>query len=382
MESERIIGQNHIIKHFENAIKMGKISHAYIINGEEGSGKLKLAVHFAKALQCEKNRRDEDNNLQFDFFSNSDADSTIEVASKDSGADTADIGFDEYRVLEAKNNDNVSGEACGECHSCRQTDSGNQPDIKYITHEKAGIGIDEIREQINDDIDIKPYSSKYKIYIVPESEKMTIQAQNALLKTIEEPPEYAIIILLTTNADKFLQTILSRCVLLNIKPVKEEIIKNQLTSEYGVSDYEAKVAATFSGGNPGKAIRLATSEDFKELKGKVTQTVTTLQKGGMDVISESIKTAAEFKKQIGEYFSLLRIWFRDMLMYKATGNSENLIFQDDYMTIEKMAQDCSYFSMDVILKAIDQAESRINSNVNFDTTMEVLFLTIKERIQK
>lgn len=354
MEAGRILGQNHIIKHFENAIKMGKISHAYIINGEEGSGKLRLAVHFAKALQCVDNNPDAgDDNLQFDFFA-------------------------EEKDEEKK----VTGVACGECRSCKQTDSGNQPDIKYITHEKAGIGVDEIREQINDDIDIKPYSSRYKIYIVPDSEKMTVQAQNALLKTIEEPPEYAIIILLTTNADTFLQTILSRCVLLNIKPVKEDTIKNQLTAEYGVSDYEAKVAATFAGGNPGKAIKLATSDDFRELKNSVTGTLISLEKGGMDVIAEAIKSAAEFKKQIGEYFSLLRIWFRDMLMYKATGSSENLIFQDDYITIETMSEKCSYYDIDIILKSIDQAEGRINSNVNFDATIEVLFLAIKERMQK
>lgn len=152
MESGRVLGQNHIIKHFEKAIKMGKISHAYIINGEEGSGKMRLAVYFAKALQCQEG---------------------------------------------------VNGTACGQCKSCKQTDSGNQPDIKYITHEKSGIGVDEIRERTNDDIVIKPYSDRYKVYIVPDSEKMTVQAQNALLKTIEEPPEYAIIILLTTNADTF-----------------------------------------------------------------------------------------------------------------------------------------------------------------------------------
>ena len=232
MESERILGQNHILRHFENAIRMGKISHAYIINGEEGSGKMNLAIHFAKALQCERNNSNKA------------------------------INEDGERIT-------VPGTACGQCKSCKQTDSKNQPDIKYITYEKSGIGVDEIREQINDDIDIKPYSSPYKIYIVPESEKMTVQAQNALLKTIEEPPEYAIIILLTTNADTFLQTILSRCVMLNIRPVKEDIIKNQLTSQYGVGDYEARVAATFSNGNPGKAIKLATSEEFKELNDKL-----------------------------------------------------------------------------------------------------------------
>ena len=306
MESERILGQNHILRHFENAIRMGKISHAYIINGEEGSGKMNLAIHFAKALQCERNNSNKA------------------------------INEDGERIT-------VPGTACGQCKSCKQTDSKNQPDIKYITYEKSGIGVDEIREQINDDIDIKPYSSPYKIYIVPESEKMTVQAQNALLKTIEEPPEYAIIILLTTNADTFLQTILSRCVMLNIRPVKEDIIKNQLTSQYGVGMFMS------------------------------------LEKGGMDIIGEAIKKTGTFKKQIDEYFSLMRIWFRDILVYKATKEEDQIIFQDEYMTIEKMSQTYSFDDINDILKAIDLAESRIKSNVNFDSTIEILLLSIKEK---
>lgn len=329
MESERVLGQNHIRKHFENAIKMGKISHAYIINGEEGTGRFRLAVEFAKALQCAEH----------------------------------------------------TGIACGVCKSCRQTESGSQPDIKYVSHEKAGIGVDEIREQINDDIDIKPYSSRYKIYIVPDGEKMTVQAQNALLKTIEEPPEYAVIILLTTNADMFLQTILSRCVLLNIKPVREDTIKKQLMAEYGVGDYEAKVAAAFAGGNMGRAVKLAVSEDFRELKKQVAETLISLENGGMDVIAQAVKTAGEFKKQMNEYFGLLRIWFRDMLVYKATGSRERMIFQDDYRTIEAMSQNCSYYDIDVILKSIAQAEDRLNANVNFDAAMEVLLLAVKDRLR-
>lgn len=404
MAEERILGQNHILKHFENAIRMGKISHAYIINGEEGSGKLRLAVHFAKALQCEKNNPDMHENLEFNFVNSLDTETNKDInteidteINKDINKEinkeiNKDINKDINMDINAEiktdghiNNSNeiintkITGIACGVCHSCRQTDSRNQPDIKYITHEKAGIGVDEIREQINNDIDIKPYSSRYKIYIVPDSEKMTVQAQNALLKTIEEPPEYAIIILLTTNADTFLQTILSRCVLLNVKPVKEEIIKNQLTSEYGISDYEAKVATAFSGGNPGKAIKLATSDDFKDLKNHVTGAIGSIKTGGMDVISQCIKSAGEFKKQIDEYFSLLRIWFRDVLIYKSTNNSDILIFQDDYRKIEEMSDELSYYDIDIILKSIEQAQGRINSNVNFDVTMEVLFLSIKER---
>lgn len=331
MENTRVLGQNHIEKHFENAIKMDKISHAYIINGEEGTGKLSLAINFAKALQCQ-----------------------------DRGEGAV---------------------ACGHCKSCKQADSKNQPDIKYVTYEKSGIGVDEIRDQINEDIDIKPYSSKYKIYIVPESEKMTVAAQNALLKTIEEPPAYAIIVLLTTNADVFLPTILSRCVMLNIRPVREESIKNNLMAEYAISDYEARIAATFSGGNLGKAIKLATSEDFKELKQHVVGTLISLEKGGMDVVKDNVKVASEFKKNINEYFNLLRMWFRDLLIYKSTKEDTHLVFQDDYIIIREMSEKYSFYNIDIILSAIAQAEERIKYNVNFEATIEVLLLAIKERMK-
>ena len=106
-----------------------------------------------------------------------------------------------------------------ECRSCRQAEGHNQPDIIYVTHEKTAISVDDVRRQINQDIVIKPYSSRYKIYLVDEAEKMNVQAQNALLKTIEEPPGYAVLILLTTNADAFLPTVRSRCVTLRLKAV-------------------------------------------------------------------------------------------------------------------------------------------------------------------
>ena len=143
-----IIGHEQIIDHLSTALKNNKISHAYIINGDNGTGKHILAEAFAKALQCE----------------------------------TGD------------------GDSCGMCHSCLQAESKNHPDIIEVTHEKSGsIGVDDVRSQINNDIIIKPYSSKYKIYIVDEAEKLTPQAQNALLKTIEEPPEYGVILLLTNS---------------------------------------------------------------------------------------------------------------------------------------------------------------------------------------
>lgn len=133
-------------------------------------------------------------------------------------------------------------DGCGECKSCHQADDHNHPDIIYVSHEKPNnISVDDIRTQLNNDIVIKPYSSKYKIYIVDEAEKMNQQAQNALLKTIEEPPAYAVIMLLTTNADSFLQTIRSRCITLNMKSVKDEVIKAYLMNEKHIPDYQADI---------------------------------------------------------------------------------------------------------------------------------------------
>lgn len=148
-----ILGHEQIKEHFRNAVQTGKVSHAYILSGEAGMGRKSLANAFALSLLCEKGME----------------------------------------------------EPCMQCHACKQVLSGNHPDLIYVTHEKpASIGVDDIREQINDTIQVRPYSSYYKIYIVDEAEKMTVQAQNALLKTIEEPPAYAVILLLTTNQDAFL----------------------------------------------------------------------------------------------------------------------------------------------------------------------------------
>ena len=109
-------------------------------------------------------------------------------------------------------------EPCMECHSCKQILSGNHPDVIWVTHEKLNsIGVDDIREQINDTIQIKPYSSAYKIYLVDEAEKMTVQAQNALLKQSKNRRNNAVIMLLTSNIDALLPTIRSRCVRLDLK---------------------------------------------------------------------------------------------------------------------------------------------------------------------
>ena len=322
-----ILGHEHIIEHLQNAIKLQKVSHAYILDGEEGAGKNMLARAFAQTLQCERG----------------------------------------------------GTEPCGESHSCKQAMSGNQPDIITVTHEKpASIGVEDIRGQLCGDIQIKPYSSPYKIYIVDEAEKMTVQAQNALLKTIEEPPAYGVIMLLTTNADAFLPTILSRCVTLKLRPVKNEIIRPYLMEKYHIPDYQAEVCTAFARGNVGKAERLAQSEQFAELKSHLLHLLRHLRDMEVYELTEAVRSASEYKTEINDYLDLMALWFRDVLLFKATRQIDGLVFAEEINAISAQAQKSSYEGLERILKALEKAKVRLNANVNFELTMELLMLTIKE----
>lgn len=322
-----IIGHEQIIEHLKNAITMEKVSHAYIINGPKESGKRMLADAFAMALQCERG----------------------------------------------------GSEPCMECRSCHQAVDGNQPDIIYVTHEKPGtISVDDIRSQLVNDMGIKPYSSRYKIYIIDEAEKLNPQAQNAMLKTIEEPPAYGIILLLTTNADLFLPTIRSRCVMLNVKAVAGDVIKKFLMNSHGCTDYQADVCVAFSQGNVGKALQLAASDDFNELKGSVLQLMKRLEDIDVYELGGAIKQIGEYKLQIADYFDLMMIWYRDILYMKATNDVNGLIFKDQAYDIKKQAAKHSYNGIEDILTGLERAKARIKANVNFDLVMELLLLTIKE----
>lgn len=322
-----IIGQEQIKEHLQNAISTGKISHAYIINGERFAGKEFIARIFAMALQCEA----------------------------------------------------AGGKPCQECHSCKQALSWNQPDIIRVTHEKPGsIGVDDIRGQINGDIAIKPYNSPYKIYIMNEAEKMTVQAQNALLKTLEEPPAYAVILLLTTNVNSLLQTILSRCVILNMKPVSDQLVKAYLMQEMQVPDYKAEVCVAFARGNIGKARQLAASEDFDKVKEEALSLLKYVHEMDITEMIAAIKKVSEYKFDVNDYLEILTIWYRDVLLFKATSDANYLVFKEEIQSIRRVAGRTSYEGIESVIQALTKARNRLDANVNFELTMELLLLEMKE----
>lgn len=267
---------------------------------------------------------------------------------------------------------------CMNCHACKQVLSGNHPDLIHVTHEKpASIGVDDIREQIHDTIMIRPYSSYYKIYIVDEAEKMTIQAQNALLKTIEEPPSYAVIILLTTNGDLFLPTILSRCVQLKLKPLQDSVISEYLVEALGVSESEARLYAAFARGNLGKAIKLCGSEEFKDMYKRLLAMLRNIRNMDISDLLEFIKRLKE-EMDIYECLDFMQVWYRDALMFKVTNDANLLIFKEEYSTISEMSRQIGYDGFENILQAIEKARVRLEANVNMELAMELMFLVMKE----
>lgn len=325
-----IIGHEDIVKHFKSSIELGKISHAYILNGEKGVGKKTLAAVVAKSLQCESGNPD----------------------------------------------------PCGKCKSCLQTESGNQPDIIWISHEKPSvISVEEIRNQIVNDIDLKPYSSRYKIYIIPDAQMMNPQAQNALLKTLEEPPEYAIIMLLTSNIDKFLPTILSRCIVLNFKPVEPLQMMEYLVANVSVDQEKARFCTDFAQGNLGKAVRLAISPDYNEIKEDSIRLLRRISDMEMDEIIQAVKNMGKYKLDITDYIDIMTMWFRDILMVKISNSPNKIIFKGEFSTMKKQAAHTSYEGIEKILEALDKLKVRLEANVNFDIAMELMLLTIKENIE-
>ncbi|HJB29672.1 MAG TPA: DNA polymerase III subunit delta' [Candidatus Blautia faecavium] len=323
-----IIGHEEIIRHIKNAIKTGKVSHSYIFTGEPGSGKKLLAATFAMTLQCEER----------------------------------------------------GTEPCQKCDSCKKAIGKNHPDIIMVNHEKPGtISIDEIRDQVINDVAIKPYCSPYKIYIVADAEMMTIQAQNALLKTIEEPPEYAVIMLLTSNADSLLPTIQSRCVRLDLKVVDDSLVKKYLMERLHVPDYQAEIDASFAQGSIGRAKEAATSEEFSEMTQNALKILKYANTMEVYELTDAIKNLSTEKQNINDYLDIFQFWFRDVLMFKATREIDNLVFKQEINYIKEQASERSYENLEKILEALEKTKVRLRANVNFELALELLFLTIREK---
>ena len=322
--SDFILGNEKIRHHLMESIIKQSISHAYILAGDKGIGKSKIAREFAMELICEKHT------------------------------------------------------GCGEFPECRLFLADAYPDFFYMDAEgKETIGIDRIRENIVNDVSIRPYNGKVKIYIIDEADKMTVGAQNALLKTIEEPPEYVVILLLVRNMSLLLETIRSRCIKLLLSAVSNDRIKRWLVEKGTIEDL-ATVVASYSNGAPGIAKAMAESEDFA---GMYNQNEEFLKKISEASINDILLFIEELKKRTGgfkDFINFLRLWYRDICILKLTKKIDNLVFIREESIILRLSREYTLKKINSIIDLIDETETRLNSNVSGDTVMELLFIGLRK----
>ena len=327
---DQILGNESIKDYFQFAIARGRVSHAYIFEGEKGCGKKTLAAAFSRIMQCEA----------------------------------------------------TSGKPCGKCTSCIQIDHRNHPDVIWVTHEKANvISVGEIRDQVVNTIDISPYKGPYKIYIIDEAEKMNPAAQNAILKTIEEPADYAVIFLLTNSRGAFLPTILSRCITMSVKPVPDYAIRRYLMEQERIDEGMADFYAGFAMGNLGRAIRIANSPEFNQMREHAFRLLRSIHEWEIFELDEQARQCKAYKDQINDYLDIMRLWFRDIMVWKILKDREKLFFSNAISTIQIQEKLLTMEAINRINDRISQTERQIRANVNFEPSLDLLFVFIRRSFQ-
>ena len=236
---------------------------------------------------------------------------------------------------------------CGKCPSCIKAATKNHPDIVHVTHAKPNVlTVGEIRDQVVSDILIKPYYGPNKIYIIQDAGLMNVNAQNALLKSIEEPPGYGMVFLLTDNAYKLLETIRSRCIIITLQdPSRKE------QAEMLLDDDGKEILRVICG--------IAAMDAFE--------------------VNKSAKTFENLDRQ--KILDIMRLWFRDLLVYKYTGDLSRLYFEDRGSSIS-FGAGLSPEGINRIIQAIDVSEERLKANVKAEAAFENLLLAIRKEYRK
>ena len=254
----------------------------------------------------------------------------------------------------------------------------NSPDYINIYPDGNSIKIAQIRK-LQTDIIVKPHK-KYKIYIINQAESMTIEAQNALLKTLEEPPEYAIIILITSNKEALLDTIKSRCEIIKFLPISILDLNNYLINK-GIDKNRAQLLSTFARGSIEKAIELSESSDFAIMRDDIqTYIEIMLDKDIIDILE--IPTSMEkYKKDIMSILDMILNYFRDMMLLKEKVDKSMIINIDKLTFIQNMSKKITYSQVSKIIDIIEDIKIKIRSNCNFNISIQVMALNIYEVIK-
>lgn len=338
-----ILGQPHIKQEMQRAIAENRVSHAYMIAGEALTGKKFIAGVMAQTLLCE-------------------------------------------HPVQSGNGVHQGPEPCGECAACKKVLANAHPDLRIVTHEKdTNLSVEEIRNQLTDSCYLRPFTGDRKVYIVPDAELMADAAQNKLLKTLEEPPSYATIILLTTSREKMLPTIQSRCAVFSMQPVKDEVLRHYLTEVKKESSVSTEFAVRFAGGSAGRAVMLAQDKEFADRARHMIKVMTELQSMDVGRIHREMKdifgSDCKDVRARKEFFHICRCYLRDIMLFRATSNSENLILRDQAEYISLVARHTSFLRLARANEALDVAGMRLASNVNATYTLQFFFMQMRSLLR-
>lgn len=254
----------------------------------------------------------------------------------------------------------------------------NSPDYVLIKPDGNSIKIAQIRN-LQSDIVIRPHRD-YKIYIINNAEKMTLEAQNALLKTLEEPPNYAIIILVTNNKESLLETIKSRCDIIKFSPIPIEDLKSYLI-DTGIEEERAQLLATFSRGSIENALNLSQSSEFSVMREDVQQYIQIMLDKNIIEILNIPNNMEKYRGKIITLLDMMINYFRDIILLKENVNKNMLINVDKLVFIQNMSGKISYSQLSKIIDIIEDAKNKIKSNCNFNISIQVMSLNIYEVIK-
>lgn len=325
MALKDFIGQRNLVGRLRRAISDNALSHSYVFSGPEGIGKKTFARSFVSELVCTM---------------------------------PTDIG------------------PCGKCNACKMFHADIPTDYLWLRKEKDHTSVDDIRN-IQNDIIIRPLYSDRKIYVIPDGESMTAQAQNCLLKVLEEPPDFAIIIILAVTSEVLLPTVMSRVIHYEMdKYSKEDLSHILVQKKIDVSPEYLNAIYGYSGGVPGKAIELIQSEQFVQMREDMIQLILQLNGGKLNIIN----WADYFENQKGEITTLLNIlqlFYRDALMIK--NSKDGVVINTDKVDIVKKIRDrLSDRKMIRNIQCISETQVNIKRNANYKLALENMLLYITE----
>ena len=325
----QITGHETAVELLDNSLRNDRLSHAYLFVGPAQVGKMTLAINLAQALNCENDDR-----------------------------------------------------PCGACASCKRIMDLKHADVQVIDlGGKTEVSIDQIRE-LERYASLKPFEGKSRVFIIDNADFMSSEAANCLLKTLEEPPPFVYMILLSTSEKAILSTILSRCQKLELRPIAISAIEHALTERYGAKPEDAHVLARLSSGCMGWAVNTSVNKDAVTLRKELIESLVNIAKADrLEKFSYSASMASKFSKNRAEVQKLLSLWiswWRDLLLIK--GNCREIITNIDHQ--ETLFREEAYYDIIDIrnfIISLIQAGTLLKNNANPRLVLDVLILSMPKR---